>query len=997
MKNLNLTLAALLIAGSAAVYGQVAPPYTQDFYYSSDFNKMTVVDANADGTTWTYASYDPINWSPCARYIGSTENTANDWLITEALELKTGYAYEFSFKAIGAAGYTNNIDVMLGTSNTAEALTTKVMERVVLTEKVCNTYKATISVEADGTYYIGMLATADANQGAIYIDDVVVAAGIIANAPAAATDLVATPAIKDSKAVMNLSFTAPTATNSGAALDAISSITIYRGDALIATLEAATPGATVEYTDETAIVGNNSYRIICHNEAGEGAEAKVSSYISFSTPAAPTNVVLTSSEEGQTITWDAVLLGTSSSYLFIPENVTYTITRSDKVVIAEKISELTVTDNYTKEGEGQDLLSYTVVAVNEGGNSTGTVSNKVLIGNPYMGEYAESFANYSYNTKTWQVVDGTGTIWQTKTSSYYSPAISGPQDGDNGFVGFSNYTSGTTQRLVSPMLNVTELQNPRLSFYVYHATTTYTDKVIPEILIDGVYTPLHEGITVNGDPEGWTKYNFDLDKELVNKDFQLSFQGVAGGGYLVAIDNITIKDALADNLAVTAITTPTLFNIGQADNIIANIKNTGVNTAVDYTIDLFVNDELVETKEGVELASETSTDVVFSYKATPHMAEKELEFEVQINYATDLNAADNTAVVTVAVAGNLLPTPSNLSATHVDKSTIKIEWVAPIVPEVEEQPVQTEGFEEWTVDSTEPFGNWTFVDNDGANISGYAGFGSSVPMAFITSNSSSITPHGGSNYLVSPKNSSWRDYRDDWAISPEVVGGQTITFYVCQKGGYGYYGTTFYVCYSSTDNKPESFTAIGDAIVDKSSSWKEYSVTLPTDAKYFAIHVIDDGSSTSDAMAIDDITFQPGSVQLVHTGYNLYRNGILHNTIDNALTVEYFDTELEVELEYEYEYGVSALYETGESMLSNTAIVDKASDVASADIASKAVYAGSRSVTIVNCQGCVLSLYTIEGKLVEQKRICSNKETFIVNAGIYIATVDNINAKIVIR
>ena len=115
------------------------------------------------------------------------------------------------------------------------------------------------------------------------------------------------------------------------------------------------------------------------------------------------------------------------------------------------------------------------------------------------------------------------------------------------------------------------------------------------------------------------------------------------------------------------------------------------------------------------------------------------------------------------------------------------------------------------------------------------------------------------------------------------------------------------------------------------------------------------------------------------------------------LTVEYFDTKLEVELEYEYEYGVSALYESGESMLSNTATVDKASNVASVDVASKAVYAGSRSVTVVNSQGCVLSLYTVDGKLVEQKRIGSNKETFTVNAGIYIATVDNISAKIVIR
>lgn len=994
MKKLNLTLATLLM-GSVALYGQVSPPYTQDFYASADFNKMTVIDANEDGNQWTYASYDPVSWSAAARYTGLADNGANDWLITEGIELKSGYVYKFSFNAIGVTGYTNNIDVMLGTAT--DALTTQVMERVVLTEKAKNKYTSEIEVDTDGIYYIGFLVTADANQGAIYVDDITVEAGIIGNAPAAVTELLATPAIKDSKAVMNLSFVTPTTTNTGNELTSVSTITIYRGDVLIATLDGSTPGTTVEYTDETAIVGYNSYKVICHNEAGEGSAASVSAYISFTTPAAPTNVVLTNGEEGQTITWDAVTLGVNSSYLFIPENVTYTITRSDKVVIAEKISELTVTDNYTKEGDGQDLISYTVVAVNEGGNSTGTVSNTILIGNPYTGEYAESFANYKYNTQTWQVVDGSGTLWQPKNSSYYSPAISASQDNDNGFVGFSSYTSGTTQRLVSPMLNVSELQNPRLSFYVYHASTTYTDKLIPEILVDGVYTPLHEGITVNGETEGWTKYNFDLDKELVSKDFQLSFQGVAGGGYLVTVDNITIKDALDYNLAVTALTAPASLNIGKEDNIIANIKNTGKNTATGYTVQLYLGEELIEEMEGTELISETTTDVVFTFKATPAMAETDLDFSVRIDYAADLNAGDNEATVTVRVIGNMLPVPTNLSAIHSDKKTIDIFWEAPVVPEVEEQLVQTESFEEWTAGSTEPFADWTFVDVDGKNISAYVGFGSSVPMAFMTSDNTAITPKTGKNYLVSPKNSAYYDYRDDWAISPEVVGGQTITFNVCQKGGYGYYGTTFYVCYSSTDNNPESFTAIGDAIIDKSSTWKEYSVTLPENAKYFAIHVVDDGSSTSDAMAIDDVTFQPGSVQLVHTGYNLYRNGILHATIEDIETVTYCDTRLEVELEYVYEYGVSALYEQGESMLSNTAIVDKASNVSSADVANKAIYAGENYVTVLNCAGSTLSLYTIDGRLAAQKLINNDYATFNVNKGIYIAIVDDMSVKIVIR
>lgn len=988
MKKQSLILATFLALGSVAVNGQetLTPPYTQWF---DSLSGLTVIDNNNDGNTWKAASEYSALYSSAARY-SSNSNIADEWIITPAFEFKAGYTYKLSFNAVGANACTNNLEVKIGNAPKVDAMTTSVIGQIELTEKVKNAYNGEISVTSDGTYYLGIHLTAEASQGIIYVDDLKIEAGLLGAAPAAVSAFTATPAVENATAVMKLTFTTPDKTNSGAELTEITNIMVYRGTEKIADLGAATPGTKVTYTDVAPIKGTNSYKVICVNTKGEGSEATVSKYISFTTPSAPTNVVLTETEEGQTITWDAVTTGANASYLFIPENVTYTITRSDKVEIAKGITECTVTDTYTKDDEGQNLIYYTVTAVNEGGSSSATSSNKILVGNPYTGEYAESFANYSYSTTTWQAESG----WVTKTSSPYNPAISADQDGNNGFVGFSSYSSGTTARLISPIINVSDMQNPRLSFYIYHAATTYTDKVVPELLINGEYTELHEGITVNGAAEGWTKYNFDLTKEQATKDFQLSFKAVAGGGYLVAIDNITIKDALAYNLVATGITAPASLGVGKAAEIAVSIKNTGVNAATGYKVVLYCNNEEVSSIDGEELASEATADVKFTYTATPFMAGKELEFSTEIVFTNDLNATDNTVSVSVPVVSNDLPVPTSLKATETP-TTIILTWTAPVVPEVQVQPVMTESFEEWTVGSTEAFAGWTFVDGDGKNISENAGFGSSVPMAFITSNSTSITAKTGSNYLVSPKNNSYRDYRDDWAISPEVVGGQTISFFVCQLEGYGYYGTTFEVCYSTTDDNVESFEVL-EKVTDKSSSWNEYTFTLPENAKYFAIHVFDDGSSTSKAMAIDDIKFQPGSVQLVHTGYNVYRDEKMIATIDDKAVVTFTDTQL-VDSTLEYSYAVSALYETGESLASD--VLKLSNPVTGIDeiIGNQAVIANDGMLKVTGFAGKQLNVYNAGGQAVVAKAIANDVETIALSNGVYIVSIANKNFKVVIK
>ena len=350
--------------------------------------------------------------------------------------------------------------------------------------------------------------------------------------------------------------------------------------------------------------------------------------------------------------------------------------------------------------------------------------------------------------------------------------------------------------------------------------------------------------------------------------------------------------------------------------------------------------------------------------------------------------------VAVPVLANELPVPTALEA-KANFGSVSLQWTAPVVPEVEVQAAKTESFEDWTVGSTEAFADWKFVDGDGAATYSYAYFEAATPMAFMTSSSSNVTPLTGSKYLVSIKNNSYRDYRNDWAISPQVVGGQTISFSVCQYGGYGYYGTTFEVCYSTTDNEVSSFVVL-EKVTDKSSSWKQYSFTLPENATYFAIHVTDDGSSTSTAMAIDDIAFQPGSVQLVHNGYNVYRNENLIATISDKTVVTFEDANI-TDLTENLDYAVSALFETGESLASNVVTVINVATGIESVASAKSVYAANGAVNVCGFAGETLQVYTLAGQLVVSKAILTDNDATALCAGIYVVSVADKKVKVIIK
>ena len=254
----------------------VEVPYTNDFADDAAFAEFGVYDANMDGNTWE------LN-EGTARYYYSSSNNGNDWLVSPPIKLEAGKKYRFAIDVWArSATYAERFEVMMGNEAKASAFTTEVVASTDVNFTTAQTFENTqVVVEEEGYYYFAIHAISDADKFALYVDNFVVEEGAGALAPAAATNLTATP--YDDTLGATITFTAPTQTVSGAELaGSAMTIELQRDGTVINTFEGVTPGQELSYedADETLTVGNHTYTVIASNEEGAGEKAEITVFLS---------------------------------------------------------------------------------------------------------------------------------------------------------------------------------------------------------------------------------------------------------------------------------------------------------------------------------------------------------------------------------------------------------------------------------------------------------------------------------------------------------------------------------------------------------------------------------------------------------------------------------------------------------------------------------------------------------------------------------------------
>ena len=988
MKGKTLLTATLLISGSGLVLGAGTLPYAQKF--SSNLGDMTVVNVEDGSPTFTFTSYYGKDWGGGVQYIGNANYEADDYLLTPEFAAEAGKVYTVSIEYKGNTK-SNIIKLVALVDGTYQSITADKEAK----ENVWTAFSGKFMATKSGNVKFGLAITSTAGLGTIYFDNFEVSAGISAAAPEAVTEATATPAVADDNFVVNITAKAPVKSYSGEPLAGKVDLSIVRADGVeVFSQKGMTPGAEITATDKAPLSEATTYTFRASNAAGSAPEATAECTPVFSTPKAVSNLQVTKESNGKiSISWDAVTEATSENGVFIPSKVLYTVQRngSTKVVVADKQAATTFTDTYPMPEKGQDAVSYTVIAHSFSRSSASTVSKSVLVGNPYSGEYAESFAKYSFNTKTWTIQDNQTTVWQT-TSSSYTPSCS-PQDGDEGMLKVQN-TGSKNVWIASPVINVKSLKNPRIDFYVYQDnTTSYTNSIIPMVRVNGTDTALGEAVAINGGTgKGWNKYSYYVPANAKAEDFQIVFDATPGAYAALCIDNISVKDILDNDLAVDALEVPANLNIGENVDLTATIHNKGSKTASGYKVKFSINGAELATVDGTELASDARTDVVLPFSVTPALASKSVKFAAEIEWSADENTADNSLEATAEVGTNDYPKPLALTATTSDNSSVQLKWQHPEISTESTVENVTESFENWATGATTAEQGWLYIDGDNAPVKGINGVNANKPQAAsVIENGTYNTAHTGTKMLGVSAPYNYRDTNDDWIISPEVTGGQTVKFFAAGYSSFGYvYSTnTYSICYSTGGTAATDFVELKSVNIN-TKNWTETSFELPANATRFAIHVTKIGDH---GILFDDFSFVKGSKPLELKGYNVYRNDV--KIASTAADAAAYSDENAGENLTDNEYTVSAVYDRGESLTAGpvkpiiTGVENNISD-------GRAVVAVDGGIIFSGFNNATAAVFDMAGRVVATAVVADGTEINLAS-GIYVVVVDGTRTKIAVK
>ena len=966
-------------SNSVTAGGALTPPYHEDFAQRSGFDLYTVLDSNKDNNTWEFA-YGRV------RYYGE-EQAADDWLITPNVRLQNDRTYKVGFKFNASDdSKMERIGVNFGQGDDP----TK-MDVLLAPEEFNNTddidYEEEITVEEPGNYRMAIHALSDADQGYITVDDIYIIEGTKFTAPAAATDIVVTPAPLGALQA-TIAFVAPTQTFRGETLGSIDRIEVWRGETLIKEFGATAPGAALTLTDEGMPNGVNRYRIIAYNSEGAGEEAVKAAWIGIDEPLEPLDIRLADNGNDVTVSWQAPgEEGIHGGYV-IPSDLKYNVYDRNGNSLVRNISTMDYTDRSAQLTGKQYVLYYYVSATSAGGEGYADVSARMVAGTPYTLPFTASFANGGLEDKLWWLEGDSRGSWVV---TYLNA-----QDGDGGCAFFAADEAGDSGYLNSGRIALDGAANPGLVFYyyaqpgkkvrldVFGCQTTDDDQLLRAI----------DYGTLEGE-EGWRREYIDLSPMKDARYVVLKFRATADDPTVnVCIDNIQVRDILAHDLMAT-LEAPALLRLGTENTVSMNVQNMGSMLASSYSVVLTANGEEIATAEGTQLGVGESQHFDFAY--TPSVTiDGDIQLQAKVVYADDQNLDNNmTDVVSVRTQKPDYPTATNLIA-EASGNQVTLSWDAPAMGD-EVVTDDFESYEPWIMDG---IGNWKVYDGDKAGTLQYSDIwvpNAGKEMAFEVFNTTDeefetatrrkfLIAHSGVQYLMAfDPSPSYADQSDDWLISPLLSGeAQTISFFA--KSCASNYPETFEVMYSTTDDDPESFVNIETfPDVKGGLEWTEYNISLPEGTKYFAIHVI-----TVDGLAfqLDDITYRPAT--LVVNGYKVYRDGQCVATTAKDQTT-YTDTVAE---DGTHVYQVSVCYTIGESQLSNEAAVLTA--IQFVDGSQTLIRSEHGQIVIDHAEGKAITVYTPDGKEVyagQGRRHLSIPTA----AGQYVVTVGGQPVNLIVR
>lgn len=1037
----RITAAANGMEGAPVLTNKVAVghiaqvPYVENFDTEVDFSTWSVDDADNDAAlsgwsnigTWDYSAYKGGVATATPAGGNNAGHAKNDWLFTPPVHLRADRTYKVKYLAMSQGNrivpsFREYMEVKMGNAPTVEAMTETLLENCEIDNEYTkyNSYDHVIHVDEEGEYHIGFHATTPGDQlmWNLVIDDVEILEDALCKGPAAVTDFTVTPG-ENGAQTASVSFKAPEKAIDGSPLEALDRIEILRGSDLIKTFTAPAPGASLEFVDDKAPKGTVEYRAVPYDAENKGLEAKARVFIGYDIPAEVKNVQARDVDGVVTVTWEAPgSEGVTGNYVDVSK-LTYTVERylgaANSKIIAENITALTVTDPGVTADE-QTQVAYRVTASNSEGKSKAASSEPIFVGgDDNLLPVHESFpGRYSTSTVLRYITSQTGSQWGV------ADEISGitPADADGGMAvfGLNGYAlpgeDGLQGMLYTNRISIEGAVNPAVSCYIYHEKGSAN---VLDIMVNRETEGWKSLRTIPvADPdgaEGWIQIVVPLADFKGSRYIQVGFRGTAKDESALFIDNILIDDLLDHNVELTSISSDRIAAPGVNLPVSVTVTNRGLNPTGDYSVVLSsAAGDFTSSLDGPALAPGNSAEVKFEFPVTLGTPE-ENTLTAEVVYEPDMKVSDNVSEsVDIYVELPRMAYVTDLRAEKNSDGSATLAWSAPDASTASPEPV-TDNFDSYKPFIIDNIGTWKMYDGDGratwgisngqGGILNYTNAGKPMAWQVFSPTDAGLSvnydPESDTNDLPD-----WRPYSgskmmisyapvtgasDDWMISEELTGSRQIVS-LMGRGIVSRYNEKIEILASQTGREPEDFTRV--AVFSLSKVWTRLSALLPEGTRYFAIRCI---SPQQFAAIVDDVVYAPaGSAAAAAdlTGYNIYRDGEKVATAP-AEGLSWND-EAAAGV---HTYRVSAVYNLGESRLSNEAKVGE-SGIGNVGADSFRVSVSASRITVTGSGDADVMLYGTDGRLAGADRSRSGKAVFTVAPGVYIVRAGSSAVKVAV-
>lgn len=973
----------------------ISLPYEHAFSSENCLDLYTIENNNSDDRTWAYDKN-----RNALLYSYSKTLDADDYAFTPPLQLTSGKMFLVEITPYCyMSSYPERIEVTLGTS-THPLYQTVIIPATVVDWSTPQVLSAYFDVPESGDYYIGIHAISDADSFYLMVKDIKVTEGPNYETPKAISDVTITPGANGALTA-TISFKAPSESFSGNALTEDITVTAYRDNEVVGTVTVA-PGANGTITDNNALNGINNYTLVASNSAGEGDKYEISCFCGVDVPSYVTNVKFTTASDNFSteISWDAPV-SENGGYINLDE-IVYTIyVPTEDGEDFEAIKE--TTDLFCKvsvdDAELQDHEFY-VSAKNAAGESL-LSGGSVVLGTPYPMPFVEKITNASLVNSPWLLYNEDNNSYATWElgnimENYNLPEpVVAPDGGMAVCYDFWEFSDGSCGLLV-PKISVEGTTAPTLYFSMYHYTTAADiNKLSVKVTTDdATYEEIFARQVNDVTENGWVEYQVSLDKFTDASWIGIMFEASIASNGFVFLDYAIVENASENDVMVESVLVPSKVEIGEEAEITASIFNKG-NNAASYNVEFYVNDKLLTSTTGTELASDEVEEYTAKYTPKADNIGDNI-VKVVVTMTGDEVEANNEATAKIMVVQPRLRVVTDLDGEY-DDYKLTLTWSAPVLS-AEASVDDMEDYESFIIDK---IGYYTIVDADNTETYGVNGVNVPVPNgpkawqvwapAELGLTATEWLAHSGDKCLVAFSTVSGA--ANDWLISPEVVGGTELSFYAAiPTNQYG--AESFEVLYSISDTNISSFQLL-EKETKGTLEWEEFVYTLPNDAKYFAIRYT---STDIFALLIDDISFvdASSSSDLTILGYNVYGNA--GNKLNNEVVTETTFVAPIVMADGDSHYNVTVVYNEGESLYSNTFVYDGGVGIEDINGLGVNVYGQDDFIKIENVAGRVVRVFTIDGRVICNIKSTDDNILIPAEVGAYIVNIDNIaSCKVVVR